>query len=167
MASKAAISHDEPSLGRIRADSVTPPHTPLSIRRRISRVEGKPEIAYAKLFADRLHKTPMKETHISVISGRCPGLTLKQPMALVVDETQDVVSPLPTLDEPQDAVSPRLVADWTPNLVSRLRGYTTKIKATVTYGKLNINIGDPMAHYCCGRLGETMAICESRGDTFH
>jgi hypothetical protein len=83
--SKVAIVPEEPSLGRIRADSVAPPHTVSSIRRRISKVEGKPLFTSAKLFADRWCETPMKETHVPIIYGKCPGLSRDQPMALVSD----------------------------------------------------------------------------------
>jgi hypothetical protein len=94
--SKVAISPEEPSLGRIRADSVTPPHTPSAIRRRISKVEGVPALASAKLFADISCETPMKETHIPLINGKCPGLPLSSPMALIADKTQNIVSTKPS-----------------------------------------------------------------------
>ena len=37
--SKVANDPEEPSIGRIRADSITPPHSPTSIKLCISRVE--------------------------------------------------------------------------------------------------------------------------------
>jgi len=83
MHSKVAFVTGEPSIGRIRADSVAPPHTPLAILRCISRVEGKPPLAPAGLYEDRSCKNPMKETHILIMKGRCPGMTWAKPMAVV------------------------------------------------------------------------------------
>jgi hypothetical protein len=140
MASKVAISPEEPSLGRIRADSVAPPHTPSSLRRCISRVEGNSALASAKLFSDRSCKTPMKETNISIITGRCPGLTCNQPMALVTDKIQDVVSPIP---------------------------YTIRIKSRHDHSELNFIIGEYGANASCDSLGVAMAKCEGRRDSFH
>jgi hypothetical protein len=96
MASKVAIAPEEPSLGRIHADSVAPPHTPSAIRGRISKVEGVSALASAKLFADRSCETPMTDTHIPLINGKCPGLNLSLPMALVADRTQLIVSTEPS-----------------------------------------------------------------------
>ena len=78
MPSKVGIDPEQPSLGRIRADSVTPPHTPNSIKRCISRVEKNPGLAHADLFADTL-----KEGHISLLRTDGPGLSQNEPMAIV------------------------------------------------------------------------------------
>jgi hypothetical protein len=84
MPSKVAIDPEEPSLGRIRADSVPPPHGAASIKRCISRVERNPELAYyAELFADISCKTPLKEGHIPILRTDCPGLSPNKPMAIV------------------------------------------------------------------------------------
>jgi hypothetical protein len=83
--SKVAFMPEEPSLGRIRADAVALPHTTASIRRHISRVEDNPALASAGIFADRSCETSMNETYIPILTGRCPGLTPDQPMALVID----------------------------------------------------------------------------------
>ena len=64
MASKVAIDSEKPSLGRIQADFVAPPHSPASIKRSISRVERTPELAHADLFAGLSSDTPLKEGHI-------------------------------------------------------------------------------------------------------
>jgi hypothetical protein len=83
MPSKVAIDPEEPSLGRIRADSVPPLHSAASIKRCISRVERTPELADAKLFADISCKTPLKEGHIPIFRTDCPGLSPNKPMAIV------------------------------------------------------------------------------------
>ena len=83
MPSKVAFDPEEPCLGRIRADSVAPPHTLASIKRRISRVEGAPELAHSNLFADISCYTPLKEGHISILRTDGPGLSPNQPMAIV------------------------------------------------------------------------------------
>jgi hypothetical protein len=83
MPSKVAIDPEEPSLGRIRADSVPPPHGAASIKRCISRVERNPELADAELFADISCKTPLKEDHIPILRTDCLGLSPNKPMAIV------------------------------------------------------------------------------------
>ena len=83
MPSKAAFDPEEPSLGRIRADCVAPPHSLASIKRCISRVERTPELAHADLFADISCDTPLKDGHISILQTDCPGLSLNEPMAIV------------------------------------------------------------------------------------
>ena len=81
--SKVAIDPYEPSLGRIQADSVAPPHGPNSIKRCISRVEGNPALAYAYQFADTESDAPLKEGHISNLRTDGPGLSPYEPMAIV------------------------------------------------------------------------------------
>ena len=83
MPSKVAIDTEEPSLGRIRADSVAPPRTLLSIKRCISRVERNPALAHADLYADTSCDTPLKEGHISILRTDGPGLSQNKPMAIV------------------------------------------------------------------------------------
>ena len=83
MPSKVAIDPEEPSLGRIRADSVAPPHSPASIKRCISRVERIPALANGDLFADISCDTPSKEGHISILGTDGPGLSPNEPMAIV------------------------------------------------------------------------------------
>ena len=90
--SKVATDLEEPSLGRIRADSVAPPHSPISIKRCISRVENNPALAYGDLFADTSCGTPLKEGHISILRIDGPGLSPEEPMAIVQVE-RSVESP--------------------------------------------------------------------------
>ena len=82
--SKVAFDEEEPSVGRIRGDSVAPPHTPASIKRRISRVEETPELTHADLFEDISSETPMKDGHFfSILGTDGPGLSPNEPMAIV------------------------------------------------------------------------------------
>ena len=83
MPSKVAIDPEEPSLGRIRADSVAPPHSYASIKRCISRVERTPALARADLFADISCDTPLKEGRVSILRTDLPGLSPNKPMAIV------------------------------------------------------------------------------------
>ena len=83
MPSIVAIDPEEPSLGRIRADSVAPPHSPTSIKLCISRVERNSALVHADLFADTSSATPLKEGQISILHPDGPGLSPNDPMAIV------------------------------------------------------------------------------------
>ena len=84
MPSKVGIDPEEPSLGRIQIDSISPPQSPATIKACISRVEKIPELAYANLFSDLSSNYPLKEGYISVLgSSDCPGLSPKKPMVIV------------------------------------------------------------------------------------
>ena len=86
--SKVAFDLEEPSIGRIRADYIAPPHTPISIKRCISRVEGRPTLLHADLFADTSCDTPLTEGHISILRTDGPGQSPDEPMAIVQVEVQ-------------------------------------------------------------------------------
>ena len=81
--SKAVFDPDQPSLGRIRADSVAPPHSLVSIKRHISRVEETPALASADLFADLSSDAPMEEGRIPILGTDGPGLSPDNPMCIV------------------------------------------------------------------------------------
>ena len=86
MPSKVAFDPEEASLGRIRVDSIAPPHSPASIKRCISRVERNHAFAlpgHANLFADTSCDTPFEEGHISILHSDGPGLSPIEPMAIV------------------------------------------------------------------------------------
>jgi hypothetical protein len=83
MASKVAFDPEMPSLGRIRADFVAPPHSPATIKRCISRVERTPAIAHADFFVDISCDTQLKDGHISILSTDGPGMSPNEPMAIV------------------------------------------------------------------------------------
>jgi hypothetical protein len=90
--SKVAVDPEEPSLGRIRVDSVAPPHSPTSIKRCISRVEKNPALSQADLFADTSSDTPLKEGHTSILRTDGPGLSPNEPMAVVQVKTPSIVA---------------------------------------------------------------------------
>ena len=93
--SKVAFDPEESSLGRIRADSVSPPHSPASIKRCISRVETNPALAQANIFADISCVDPLKEGHISILGTDGPGLSPDEPMAIVQMAIVQVECPIP------------------------------------------------------------------------
>ena len=95
MPSKVAFDSEEPSLGRIRADSVAPPHSPATIKRCISRVERNPALAHANLFADISCVAPLKEGYILILGTDGPGLSPDEPMAIVQTPIVQVGSPIP------------------------------------------------------------------------
>src|SRR5882762_10986390 len=95
MPSKVAFDAEEPSLGRIRADSIAPPHSPTSIKRHISRVERNPALAHADLFADTSCDIPLKKGHISILRTDGPGLSPNEPMAIVQVESPSIAPSIP------------------------------------------------------------------------
>ena len=80
MSSKVAFLPGDPSIGRIRGDSVAPPHTLASIKRRISRIEETPALANADFFAG---DDPLKDGYISILGTDGPGLSKDKPIAIV------------------------------------------------------------------------------------
>ena len=104
ISSKVAIYPEKPSLGCIRADSVAPPHSPASIKRRISRVERSPELAHADLFADISCDTPLKDGHISILRTDGPGLSPNEPMAIVQMPTVQTDGPSPSPEKPMPII---------------------------------------------------------------
>ena len=94
MPSRVANDPMEPSVGRIRADSIPPPHTPTSIKLCISRVEGKPEFVNSDLFVDTTSDSPLQDGHISILHSDGPGLSPDEPMSIVQADVQGE-SPLP------------------------------------------------------------------------
>ena len=84
MPSKLSNNPEEPSIGRIPADSIAPPHSPISIKLCISRVEGNPALAWhADLFPDTSCDSPLKDSHISFLRTDGPGLSPNEPIAIV------------------------------------------------------------------------------------
>ena len=81
--SKVFFDPGEPSIGRIRADSVVPPHSLASIKRRISKVEETPALVNADVFADISADSPLNEGPISIHGTDGPGLSPDKPMAIV------------------------------------------------------------------------------------
>ena len=92
--SKVANDPEEPSIGRIRADYITPPHSPTSIKLCISRIERNPGLVNSDIFADTSCDSPLTDGHISILRTDGPGLSPNEPMAIVQADVQ-VESPLP------------------------------------------------------------------------
>jgi hypothetical protein len=85
MPSEVAIDPNDPSLGCIRADSITPPHTAKSIIQCIKRVERIETLASANLFAGISCDAPLTpEGYISILHSDGPGQSMDEPMALVL-----------------------------------------------------------------------------------
>ena len=85
--SKVAFDPDEPSLGRMRVDSVSPPHSLTFIKRCLLRVEEKPAFAWQShtvFFANTSSDTPLKEGDISILCTDGPGLSPYEPMAILL-----------------------------------------------------------------------------------
>jgi hypothetical protein len=74
---------DDPSLGRILAKLVTPPHTAISVKRCLSHVENIDDKISTKLFVATSSQTPMDDTGRISLTYPGPGCTLNEPMALV------------------------------------------------------------------------------------
>ena len=91
--SKAAFDPDQPSLGRIRANSVAPPHSLASIKQHISRVEENPALASADLLADLSSDAPMEEGRIPILGTDGPGLSPDNPMCIVQKPIVQVENP--------------------------------------------------------------------------
>ena len=64
---------------------IAPPHNPTSIKRSISRVEGRPALLHTTdLFADTSCDAPLTKGHISILrTDDGPGLSPDKPMAIV------------------------------------------------------------------------------------
>jgi hypothetical protein len=90
--SKMPINAEEPSLARIRADSVAPPHTVESVKRCISAVERNLAARYGDLYANISCDTPMNKFSMPILTGNVPGLSQDEPMALVYEEGKGVYS---------------------------------------------------------------------------
>jgi len=77
---------DDPSLGRIMAKIVAPPHTAISLKLCFSSVENIDEKIYTKLFVAASSQTPMDDDgSVSILGhpGPGPGCTPNEPMAFV------------------------------------------------------------------------------------
>jgi hypothetical protein len=70
-------------VGRIDADSVVPPHTVASLKRRIGKVEGIDLSSESQLFDYLGSESPVPDGPLPIIIGECPGLSADRPMALV------------------------------------------------------------------------------------
>ncbi|KAJ7083546.1 hypothetical protein C8R44DRAFT_822348 [Mycena epipterygia] len=108
--SKVSFNPNEPALGRIEKNHVSPPHMPEAIKRCIAKTEGKPIYAYGELYQDIAADTAMANGYrVAVIPDDSFGSTVDKPMVLVQPERREglynrpikVVSTRP--EKPQDS----------------------------------------------------------------
>lgn len=75
---------DDPSLGRIAAELVTPPHTVISLKRCLSGIENIDDNIPTTLFVAASSQTPMDDgVRVSILAYPGPGCTPDEPMAFV------------------------------------------------------------------------------------
>lgn len=80
--SKNPIDADDPSLARIDANLIPPPHTTSSIIRCICRIENHPFASGHKLFSNTSSEAPIDEGRVSLLPGDV-GSTPEDALALV------------------------------------------------------------------------------------
>ena len=83
--SKCPATSDDPYVGHISVNSISPPHNHTSIMRCISKIEELDNTWQTKLYASISSKSPISEGHISILTSGFPGSTLEDPMAFVVE----------------------------------------------------------------------------------
>jgi len=104
---KHPIDNDDPSLARFDAKLVTPPYSVDSIKRFISKVEGKPEMAEpsAQVFASMLSEFPMDfKLDLDRGNSHTPGdrFTPEDPMVFVMVQSRDVPEHAGGVEEEND-----------------------------------------------------------------
>ena len=145
MPSKVAINPEEPCLGRIRADSVAPPHTPTSIKRCISRVERNSALVHADLFSDTSSATPLKEGQISILHPDGPGLSPNNPMAIVQVELE-IPLPVASIPDGKYLIKSRAAhiywcADWP---ITKVHFWPTTMEAAKNSSHTQVNEHSPI-----------------------
>ena len=137
--SKVAFDPKEPSLGRIRAEFVTPPHSVATIKRCISKAEKIPVLAHADLFANISCNTPLKkDSHISILGTDCPGLSPTEPMSIVLE---------PSLQDGRYVIKNR-AADvywnaWS-NPIKTVHFWLAKVKPNMGTSHIQVNEHSPI-----------------------
>jgi hypothetical protein len=107
----------DPSLSRIRARSMVPPHTAASLKRRLCRVEGV--TGPTTLFTTTCSSSPMDDgDHISFLTEASPGLTTQNPVAFLVhtpNTERHILQTANTIDS------------WTESALSSQTSYRTSM----------------------------------------
>jgi hypothetical protein len=102
------IYADDPSLGRIPATLVTPPHTVISLKRCLSKFENI--TGRTRLYIAASSQTPMDDTgRVSILAYPGPGCNPNEPMALVValsDSNRDTLKTIQPIQPKTDFPSP-------------------------------------------------------------
>jgi hypothetical protein len=102
------LNPNDPSLSRIHATSVAPPHTAASLKRRLCRVEGV--TGTTTLFTTTPDLSPMNDgDRITFLTEASPGVNSQKPMAFVV-QTPNTERNIPetsnTADSPTEGTRP-------------------------------------------------------------
>jgi hypothetical protein len=137
MKSKMAINPDEPSLGRICADHITPPHMPDSIIRCIRRVESIPQRITGNIFADTSCDTPLTEGHISVLRSDGFGRGIDESLAIVFEEYLESSIPDGRYTI-RSQVENRIWSGW-PNDHMNTEGWTEELAKQKYYSRYQVN----------------------------
>jgi len=81
---KNTVYSDDPYLGRIPAQHVTPPHIVINLKHNLSGAENINENITTSLFISASSQTPMDDNgRVSILTYPGPGCTPREPMALV------------------------------------------------------------------------------------
>jgi len=89
------VYSDDPYLGRILAELVSPPHTAISLKHCLFSVENIDDKATASLFVAASSQTPMDDAgRLSILAYPGPGCTPNEPMAFVVKLSDSCRGPL-------------------------------------------------------------------------
>jgi hypothetical protein len=88
--SKTTFIADDPFLGRVKATSVPPPHTVVSVKRSLAKVEEISDDTSTSLFLTLYSQSPMDDTSkVTILDRTGAGFMPEEPLALVakfVDE---------------------------------------------------------------------------------
>ncbi|KAJ7120206.1 hypothetical protein C8R44DRAFT_787778 [Mycena epipterygia] len=89
--SAVSFNPHEPALGRVEKIHISPPHSPMTIKRHIAKVEGKSIYAYvAQLYEDVSADTAIVDSsYLSLLQDDCVGSTADKPMVLVQPERRE------------------------------------------------------------------------------
>ncbi|KAJ6460858.1 hypothetical protein DFH09DRAFT_959610, partial [Mycena vulgaris] len=79
---------DEPALGRVKRESIAPPRSALSVKRRIAKVEGKPIYRLADLFTD--FTVDQARPSDSLVDQTCGSSTVNPIMLVLPDRRSGV-----------------------------------------------------------------------------
>ncbi|KAJ7146948.1 hypothetical protein C8R44DRAFT_758529 [Mycena epipterygia] len=89
--STVSFNPHEPALGRVEKIHISPPHSPVTIKRHIARVEGKYIYGYAaQLYEDvSADTTIVDSSYLSLLQDDSLGSTADKPMVLVQPERRE------------------------------------------------------------------------------
>jgi len=105
---KQSIRFNGHVLGRIEADSVVPPHTVESLKRRIAKAESIDSSARCHLYFYPGSESPVADGPLSIFTGNCAGSTPNRPMALVYSGPSELRPALPDMPPEFSAFTKRI-----------------------------------------------------------